>query len=71
MHVAISSITRAIKGLHVRKSFSVGIGESSHFLSSTKATIRNVYGICSMLTSCAPTVNKVFGLILVGHKIRQ
>jgi hypothetical protein len=71
MHALISTITRATKGLHVRNSFSVGIGENFQVLSSIKTTIRNVFGICSMLKSCAPTVNKVFGLILDGHKIGQ
>jgi hypothetical protein len=50
---------------------SVGIGESPQFLSSAKATIRNVFGICSLLMSCAPAVNKVSGLFLDGHRIGQ
>ncbi len=49
----------------------MGIGENFKFLSSTKATIRNVFSICSMLTSWAPIVNKVYNLILDGHKIGQ
>ncbi len=49
----------------------MGVGESSQFLSSAKATIRNVFGICSVLTSCARTINIISSLILDGHKIRQ
>ncbi len=30
-----------------------------------------MFDICSVLTSCAPTVNKVSSLILDGHKIGQ
>ncbi len=30
-----------------------------------------MFSICSMLTSWAPTINKVSNLILDGHKIRQ
>ncbi len=30
-----------------------------------------MFGICSVLTSCAPAVNKVSGLILDGHRIGQ
>ncbi len=47
------------------------IGESSQFLSSAEATIRNVFGICSVLMSCAPAVSKVSGLVLDGHRIGQ
>jgi hypothetical protein len=71
MQATISTNTRAIEGLQVRNSFSVGIGENFEFWSSTKTTIRNVFDICSVLTSCAPTVNKVSSLILDGHKIGQ
>ncbi len=30
-----------------------------------------MFGICSALTSCAPAVNKVSGVILDGHRIGQ
>jgi len=71
MRATISTITKATKGLHVRNSSTVGIGESSQFLSLAKVTIRNVFGICSVLTSCARTINIISSLILDGHKIRQ
>jgi hypothetical protein len=66
-----STITRATKGLEVKNSSNVGIKESSQFLSLVKATIRNVLSICSVMTSCAPTINKFSGLILDGHRIGQ